>query len=187
MSATDLVRRITTTLEAAGIRYMITGSFASSLHSSPRSTQDLDLVVQITREQIRELVAHFPSAEFYIDERAAVEALEHAGMFNVIDLETGFKVDFIIRKPRPFSVAEFDRRRPAVLSGVPVVVASPEDVVISKLEWATMGQSRRQIEDAARVLKVQAGALDLDYIEKWVGELALEDAWAEARRIAGDG
>jgi hypothetical protein len=106
-------------------------------------------------------------------------------MFNVIDLASGWKVDFIIRKSRPFSVEEFRRRQPAQLSDWPLFVASAEDVVVSKLEWSKLGQSKRQIEDVAGILKRRQEALDFPYLEKWVAELKLETQWNDARRMAG--
>jgi hypothetical protein len=64
-------------------------------------------------------------------------------------------------------------------------VASAEDVVISKLEWAKLAQSRRQIEDAAAILRVRGDALDHSYLAKWIDDLGLVDEWGEARRVAG--
>jgi hypothetical protein len=57
-------------------------------------------------------------------------------------------------------------------------------VIISKLEWAKMGESSRQLEDIAGVLKVQKDKLDFSYIEKWVAELGLASEWSRARRMA---
>jgi hypothetical protein len=47
-------------LDRAGIPYMLTGSFASSYHGTPRATQDIDIVVAPTTEQIRALVQLLP-------------------------------------------------------------------------------------------------------------------------------
>jgi hypothetical protein len=105
-------------------------------------------------------------------------------LFNVIDQATGWKIDLIIRKSRPFSQEEFRRRQPLMLHDVPLFIARPEDVIISKLEWAKLAQSRRQIEDAAAILRVRWDALDRSHLEKWIGELGLTDEWKEARRVA---
>ena len=106
-------------------------------------------------------------------------------MFNVIDLHTGWKVDLIIRKSRPFSREEFRRRTSAEVEGVEVPVTAPEDLLIAKMEWARMGQSARQMEDAARMLRVRTDQLDWTYLEHWVRELQLEPQWREVRRAAG--
>jgi hypothetical protein len=105
----------------------------------------------------------------------------------MIDLATGWKIDLIIRKSRAFSQEEFRRRQRVSLHDVPLFVASAEDVVISKLEWARLAGSRRQIEDAAEVLRVRWHALDHSYLEKWIAELDLKREWDDAQRVAGIG
>jgi hypothetical protein len=164
---------------------MLTGSFASSYHGAPRATQDIDLVIEPTPEQIRGFVRLLPREQYHVDEGAALEAVRHEGQFNVIDLRTGWKVDLIIRKSRPFSREEFSRRAPAEVEGVEVPVVTPEDLLIAKMEWAGMGQSARQIEDAAKMLRVRSRQLDWTYLEHWVRELGLEEQWGEVRRVAG--
>ncbi len=74
---------------------------------------------------------------------------------NVIDFESGWKVDFIIRKDREFSVTEFGRRRMGELLGFQLFVASAEDVILAKLEWARMSDSERQIRDVAGILRTR--------------------------------
>jgi len=185
LSTEDIFRRVVEALERAGIPYMLTGSFASSFHGTPRATQDIDLVIAPTAEQLRRLVRLFPETDYYISEEAALDALGRQGQFNVIDLATGWKIDLIIRKDRAFSRAEFDRRMAAEVFGLRLFIASPEDVVLAKLEWAKAGQSHRQLEDAAGILRARADDLDRPYLERWVAELSLQDEWARAGEIAG--
>jgi hypothetical protein len=99
----DFFTRLHAALQAAGIPHMLTGSFASSVHGVPRATQDIDIVIAPTRAQLHSLLAQFPSTEYCVSRDAALDALEHHQQFNVIDLATGWKVDFIVRKPREFS------------------------------------------------------------------------------------
>jgi len=105
-------------------------------------------------------------------------------MFNVVDQATGWKIDLIIRKSRAFSQEEFSRRRLVDLEGTPLFVATAEDVIIAKLEWSKLAQSRRQIEDVAAILRARWGWLDRSYIEKWIAELGLREGWNEAGRAA---
>jgi hypothetical protein len=184
VSVGDVLERVRAALVDAGIPYMLTGSFASAVHGAPRATQDIDVVIAPSREQLLALVARFPQSMYYVSADAAIEALADSGQFNVIDLATGWKIDFIIRKRREFSEIEFDRRRRVPLSGVELDVASAEDMVIAKLEWAKAGNSSRQIEDAASVVRVQGDALDVEYITRWVAALHLEAQWLEARAKA---
>jgi hypothetical protein len=129
MSLAELFQRITSALDLAEIEYMISGSFASAHYGASRSTQDIDLVIAATPAQLRALVQSLPSDEYYVDLDAALEALTRQSSFNVIDLATGWKIDFIIRKSRPFSQEEFKRRHKVSLHDVPIFVAS---VVISE-------------------------------------------------------
>lgn len=161
---------------------MVTGSFASSFHGIPRASQDIDLVVAPTADQLRDLVRSL--SDHYVNEKSAQEALRRKGMFNIIDPSTGWKADLIVRKDRPFSLEEFRRREAAEIAGMQVMVATPEDVILAKLEWAKAGGSSRQIDDAAGILRARGSALDHDYLERWVAELEVQGQWEEARRTA---
>ena len=185
MSHREPLARVLDSLEQAGIPYMLTGSFASAFHGVPRSTQDIDLVIAPSKSQLADFVRMFPPTEYYLSEAAAMEALRDQSQFNVLDLSTGWKIDLIIRKSRPFSEAEFERRMTVDVDGMKLVVVRAEDLVIAKLEWARLGESQRQVEDVAGILRVSAGQVDLGYIERWVGELGLGRQWEEAQRLAG--
>jgi hypothetical protein len=185
MNAHDLLVRLAAALRQAGIPYMFTGSFASSFHGTPRASNDFDLVLAPTPEQLRALKTILPESEYYFDLEDALDALERSRQFNIIDLLDGWKIDFIIRKTRPFSLSEFDRRFQIDFEGVSIFMASAEDVILAKLEWARLSQSERQIEDAAGILRIRANELDRAYIDRWVGELHVEEQWSQALKIAG--
>ncbi len=185
MSVSEVFQRISSALDHAGIGYMLTGSFASAHYGVLRSTQDIDFVIEATPAQLRAFIEALPSSEYYVDMDTALQAHKRQSMFNVIDLATGWKIDLIIRKSRAFSHEEFRRRQRATLHGAALFVATAEDVVIAKLEWAKLAQSRRQIEDAAAILRARWDAMDRSYLEKWIGELDLEKEWGDAQRVAG--
>lgn len=180
MTAGDLFRRIVAALDAAGIAHMLTGSFASSYHGSPRATQDIDLVIEADAERLRAFARSLPPAEYYVDEDAAVESLSDESQFNVVDLATGWKIDLIIRKSRPFSVEEFGRRQHTTFDGATIAIATLEDLIIAKLEWASLGASSRQLEDVAALIRVRGDAIDREYVGRWVGLLGLERLWVAA-------
>jgi hypothetical protein len=179
----DVLARIVAALDDAGVPYMLSGSFASTLFGSPRATQDIDMVIDPTLGSLERLLLHFPDDAYYVSRDAAREAYGAEGMFNLIDLATGWKIDFIVRKSRPFSREEFGRRRRVETSGLQLYVASAEDVVVAKLEWAKLGESERQLRDVAGILRGQQGALDLEYVQRWVTGLHLEEQWEAARRL----
>jgi len=164
---------------------MLTGSFAGVFYGFLRSTQDIDLVIEATPSQLRSFLEGLPSNEYYADVDAAIEAHSRESLFNIIDKQTGWKVDLIVRKSRPFSREEFRRRQRADIQGVSLFVASVEDIVLAKLEWAKLGDSQRQIEDVASLLKLRSESLDRPYLEKWVSDLKLTKQWDDAQRIAG--
>ena len=184
MSAGDFLARLVALLEAAGIPHMVTGSFASTFHGVARATQDLDLVIDSTSAALDAFLASLDPDAYYVDPDTARDALRRHSQFNVIDMATGWKADLIIRKARPFSIEEFARRQPVELMGTRTYVATAEDSVISKLEWAKQSDSTRQLRDVAGVVALRADALDVDYIQRWVSALALEAEWARVR--AGD-
>lgn len=174
MSQKDFLTRLVVKLENAGIPYMISGSLGSSLHGEPRATNDIDLIITPTGRQLNTFIQSL-SEGYYVSSEAAQEAFRNQCMFNVIDYETGWKADFIIRKNRPFSLEEFKRRIQREIAGVQVFVVSPEDVILSKLEWSKDGESERQLRDALGVAGVQWEILDKEYLRKWARELKVED------------
>lgn len=188
MSAGDFLRRIIALLDAAAIPSMLAGSFASTFHGTPRATQDVDLVIDPTRESLEALLSRLPAEQYYVSAGAARDALARRSQFNVVDLTTGWKVDLIVRRGRPFSREEFRRRQRAEVLGAVLFVATPEDTVIAKLEWAALGDSERQVRDVAGVVAVKGEALDRAYIEKWASELGVLEIWRRAvalARVAG--
>jgi hypothetical protein len=177
-----LLRDIIASLEALGVPYMVVGSFASTFHGEPRMTRDLDLVIDPSSEQLEQLLERLDPDRYYVDPDVARDALRRRQMFNVIDMNTAWKVDLVIRKARPFSIEELRRRQPATLLGVDVATASAEDTIIAKLEWAKDSGSDRQLDDVAGILRVRGeGTLDLAYLEHWIEELGLAAQWHRVR------
>ena len=160
----------------------VPGSFASAFHGKPRSTQDIDLVIAPTMSQLTSFVRALSPSEYYVNEAAALEAFRDRGLFNVVDLSTGWKIDFILRKDREYSVVEFDRRTPQNLRGIVIQMARAEDVVLSKLEWAKLGESERQLNDVRGILEVRGASLDRRYIEAWLDDLGVRSLWERAQQ-----
>jgi len=98
---------------------------------------------------------------------------------------TGWKADLIFRKARPFSRTELDRRAPFIVLGVRVFAASAEDTVLSKLEWAKLRESERQLRDVRGILDVKGDSLDRAYIEKWLDDLEVRELWARVLQLGG--
>ena len=178
----ELLARIVGLLHGAGIEFMIAGSFASTAHGLPRTTQDIDIVIDPRPAALNSLLDAMVTDAYYVDHDTALDAPQHRSMFNVVDMASGWKIDFILRKNRAFSREEFRRRVPFEMLGIPLFVASAEDTVVAKLEWARdSGGSERQLRDVAGILATRAGKLDIAYVERWVEELGLTSEWVKAR------
>jgi hypothetical protein len=184
----ELLAAIADRLETAGIPFMVVGSVAASLHGEPRTTIDIDVVIDPSGgESLRQFVASLPASKYYVDDSAAIEAFQRRSSFNVIEHATGWKVDLMVRRERPFSRIEFDRRIEVSLYGRQTPVATAEDTIIAKLEWAVAGESQRQLRDVARILSISGDTLDRDYLARWIEDLDLADAWGRAQALAEDG
>ena len=180
MSLTAFLRKVVEILDEAGIQYMLTGSLAAAYYAVPRATQDIDLVLETEAEGVGRLVGGLQAEGWYVDKDAALEALRSRGQFNTIDPDSGWKADFLVRKERPFSREEFGRRRQISILGVDVAVASLEDVLIAKLEWARLGDSALQRRDVVQLLERSWTRLDHTYLQKWITQLGLAPEWDAA-------
>jgi hypothetical protein len=167
------------TLEALGVPYAVGGSLASAVHGVMRATMDADLVADLPIEQVEPLAEALGDA-FYADVDMMRSAVLRHTSFNLIHLETMFKVDVFVAKPRAFDRSQLARRQLQVLSEEPerhAYVSSAEDVVLAKLEWYRLGgeTSERQWRDVLGVLKVQSGRLDREYMQRMATELGVAD------------
>jgi hypothetical protein len=187
MTQDDFLGEMARRLAAAGIPFMVAGSYASSYHGQPRATQDVDFVIDPTVAQLDAFLGQMGNP-YYVSPEAAHEALRRRSLFNVIHFAEGWKADLIIRKDRPFSVEEFGRRQTAPLPGHAQPLASAEDVILTKLEWNRISPSERQVRDALNVAVAQWPRLDQGYLRTWAADLgvagALEDLLREADKLA---
>lgn len=176
-------------LDRLGAPYLIGGSLASAVYGVPRATMDADLVADLRMEHA-ELLARALGNAFYVDARSIRDAIDHHGRFNLIHLETMFKVDIFLPKGRPFDAEQLARRRAAVIATDPdrsAYFASPEDSILAKLEWYHSGGdvSERQWRDVLGMLKAQGSLLDLAYMRRWAAALNVGDLLERAFHEAG--
>ncbi len=165
--------------EKLGIAYYIGGSVASSAYGIARATMDVDLVANIEIHQIDNLVKALEK-DYYIDADMIRDAIHRRASFNLIHLETMFKIDVFILKNQPYDSKAFARRQSDTLdeeSSCKFYLSSPEDVILSKLQWYLVGGrvSEQQLKDVLGVLKVQGNRLDLQYLKHWASRLNLSD------------
>jgi hypothetical protein len=163
---------------------MMTGSFASSLQGTPRMTHDLDVVVAMNVENIPALLRAFPEPSYYISEPAVREAIEQSRMFNLIEIDSGDKVDFWMLTDEPFDASRFSRKQIVDAQGLRLKVPTPEDTILAKLRWTLdCGESEKHFTDALRVYELQNNDLDFPYLNDWAKRLGVNRLW---QRLRGD-
>jgi len=166
----DCLRR----LNRAGVTYYLTGSMASNYWGIPRTTHDLDFVIQMPASAVGRIIHEF-EGDFYIEEAAVRAAYQPPHQFNAIDTRSALKVDFWLPKAEPFDREMLLRRSKVTLFGEPAWVCTAEDVILHKLIWNRISPSDRQLGDAAGVVAVQANALDKSYLQKWAHQMKVTD------------
>lgn len=173
-----------------GIPYYIGGSLASSAYGVARATADVDLIADVRPDQVPTLVTQLQAA-YYVDAVMIRDAIVRRASFNLLHLPTMVKVDVFLPKQRAFDAQVAQRVHQDTLEEAPaarrVNLLSPEDVILTKLEWYRAGNnvSERQWNDVLGVLRVQQATLDRAYLQHWAAALNIADLWEHALQEAG--
>lgn len=183
MEQSELMRLVIQAFESLKISYMITGSQASAYYGEPRFTRDIDIVADIQPRQIEDFVGFFPAKEFYCDKEMIQAEIKARGQFNIIHTASGLKIDIILTKKTPFSQSEFARRsKNAVFTDQKAYFASPEDVIIKKMDFYKEGGSEKHLRDITGILKISGESVDWDYISLWAERLGLTEIWDAVKK-----
>jgi D-ribose pyranose/furanose isomerase RbsD len=166
----DCLRRF----NGANLDYFITGSMASNYWGIPRSTHDIDVVLQFGVNDVGRVVACL-RPEIYVDEAMVRSALRPPYQFNAIDTRSSLKIDFWTAPRSAFESEMFKRRLQTTLFGEAAWIATKEDVILHKLYWMKMSPSDRQMDDVVGIMRVQSNFLDLDYLRVWAAQLEVSD------------
>lgn len=181
----NFLREVIELLEKCNVAYMVSGSIASSFFGEPRATRDVDLVIDCDEKSLRQLIDQIARSGWYVSDEAAMSALRERGMFNIIDPNSGWKADLIVRKDREYSIREFERRSPQPLfveEHTPVPTVTPEDALLSKLEWCKASGHEQQLKDAESIGRVEGSNLDWDYLNYWANILEVRDLLEQLRQ-----
>ena len=155
---------------------MLVGSHASSFFGEARSTHDIDVVIDLPESKIHALIGLVPVERYYLSETA----IREGRMANLIDTQTGDKVDLFFVGHDARSRQQLSRRMEAVILEVPVFVASIEDTIVSKLDWhRQVGGSERQINDVRGIISGQRSKIDFDQLAEEIDRTDLRKVWAE--------
>ncbi len=153
-----------------------------SFHGAARSTVDVDIVAELDATSAAKLVTSLQGA-YYASTSAALDAVRRRSCFNLIHLDTAFKVDVFVSKGRPYDQSAFARASAGQLMAAdPMVVpiASAEDTIVAKFEWYRLGGdvSERQWNDVKTVARLKGEQLDFDYVRQAALQLGVVDLLA---------
>ena len=181
----QLAAELHTIFGAKGIAYYVTGGVAAIAYGESRTTQDLDVVLAIAREDVPPLAAALEAAGFYVPGVDDVIA-GRMQTLQVTQIDTISRADLVIAEDAPYEQLKFERRQAYPLpSGTTIYLASPEDLVVNKLRWGQGSQSQKQWRDVLGVLKAQQESLDYQYMHTQAAELDLSAALEQATLEAG--
>ncbi|MEN8229057.1 MAG: hypothetical protein ABFS38_12945 [Bacteroidota bacterium] len=165
----ELLKRVCRSLDDNEFPYMISGSIALNIYAIPRMTRDIDIVVEIPLQRVNEFANLFPNS--YLNKTTIIEEIKRQGIFNIIDHETGFKLDFILRKGTKYFQQAFNRRKRIKEFDIELWVISIEDLILAKIIWIQDYQSEQQMHDIENLLLNPDK--DMSYIRRWSNELEL--------------
>lgn len=174
----DVLRDVSQRLTAGGVAFMLTGSMAMNYYAQPRMTRDIDLVVKLASEQIDLLISMFET-DYYVDRHAVARAISERLMFHLIHNETIIKIDCIILKSDEYRQEEFARRRLVALGDFETWIVSREDLILSKLYWASDSKSELQLRDVKNLLTVDC---DMPYLYSRAEDLGVKTLLMEVLR-----
>jgi len=164
------LKKIIGILDEEKIDYMIVGGFAVSFHNRARTTNDIDLVLQIYPRNVKQILNHFPKWKDFED--PFMESVKMGMLFNITDFETGIRYDFMTYKDSDYNWAAFERRKEVEYFGVKCYMCSKEDLVLSKLKWYNITPSDKQMEDVKFLMLDED--MEKSYIEYWVKKLKIK-------------
>lgn len=170
----DLLRYVVAVLEEQEIPYAIAGSVGMMAYGESRGTMDLDVVLRLNAADVPPLLAHFPFPDFYSDARAAREAIETGGSFNIV--HGALKVDvFPAAGDLERNQVLRAKRMPAF--GTEALISPPEELIVKKLEYYDQGGSDKHLRDIAGMLRISPDEIDLTRIAEYVRRLELGELW----------
>jgi hypothetical protein len=164
-------------LEACGLPYLLSGSFASNYYGIPRSTRDADFVIQ-AGQAVGPEVAKQMGEDFLLNGQLSFETNTGTMRQVLRHKRKAFKVELFLLSQDAHDQSRFRRRRAMLLHNRQIWLPSPEDVVVTKLRWAR-GKDK---DDARDVMAVQRDRLDWGYMEEWCRQHGTLGLLEEIRR-----
>jgi hypothetical protein len=148
----DLIRRVVESFGAVGLDYMFTGALGASFYGVPRTTTDIDVVVEVSGKDWRgKLVSALKRAGLLVDEKMIDSTLRSGYRIATFeDSKTPYSVDVI------FSSRKLEKRAGTIL-GLPTFYQMPEELILAKLRMikATVPRERalKDKDDVKAILR----------------------------------
>lgn len=182
MPEPDLFLLFVRPLNRAGIRYVVGGSVAAIYYGEPRLTHDVDMIVFLNANDLRQLMDAFPVKDFYLPPPETMLAeirRERAGHFNLIHRDTGFKADMYPTGRDELNAWAFRGQRGVEFEGESVALAAPEYVIVRKLEYYREGRAEKHLRDVQSMLAVSGDQLNRMELQEWIKRRGLELEWKQ--------
>lgn len=182
----ELIDTFIRPLNEYGIRYIITGSVASMVYGEPRLTNDVDVVLDITKFDIPRLFKAFPEVDYYLPPTEVIqtELLRGSrGHFNIISQTSMLKADIYLVGADPIQRWGMGAARILDIDEQPISFAPPEYVIIRKLEFYREGNSEKHLRDIASMLFESPSEINLDILNPYLVQLGLETQWQSVLKL----
>jgi len=180
MEQTNILRHVVQTFENLSVPYVVVGSIASMAYGETRFTQDIDIIAALTLSDVPGFLSAFPQDEFYLDENSVRDAIKKNFQFKIIHPSSGQKIDVVLPRKDAWGIGQIARRRAVrILPDKDVMIASPEDVILGKLWYFSMGGGDRHLRDIAGILRVTGEGVDRAEVTRWARELGYLDIWEQ--------
>lgn len=178
MTPEDLLYALVDVFDRLGVPYFITGSVAAMTYGEPRFTNDVDVVADLTEKHVDAFCDAFPAPDYYVSRDAMLSAIRSQRQFNVLHITGGVKADIILPRDPEFDRSRFARRRTEHIgTRGDASLASPEDVILKKLDYYREGQSEKHLRDITGILRICPYPVDREYIEAWARKRGSLETW----------
>ncbi len=183
MEQIELIQHTVLLLEKLATPYALVGSWGSGIYGEPRFTRDVDIVLDLPISAVPAFCQAYPPDEYYLSEEAVRSAIRSRFQFNVLHPKSGNKVDFILTTASKWNNLQLTRRRRVQLTGEGISfladVAAPEDIILGKLWYHSLGGGDRHLRDIAGILRVTGDGVDRAEVHRWAAELGYLDVWQQ--------
>lgn len=175
MRATDFLADLVGKLESHDLKYALAGSIAAMSYGEPRATLDVDVVIALDESEMNVVARLFPPPEFYMSIDAAREAIRSRTQFNVIHPTSGMKIDFFVAGDAIERSQITRRLRRSILPETDAWCSPPEELIIKKLAYYSLGGSDKHLRDIGSMLRISPEQIDLPRLRRLAADQQLGD------------